>query len=332
VSGFSVIVCTYNPNPEIFRRLLISLEFIFLKKDIFEKELIIVDNNSTDKLKVENYRSGFQLLFAKTTIIYEGKPGLTAARLAGIKAAKFERIVFFDDDNEPDEDYLLNAALLFNELPEVSAWGPGKVGVEYTDSSGEWLNNFREVFQERNEKQRLFANSVEWQNCYPFGTGLCVDAVVAKKYQAEVLQGKYTLNDRKGKSLSSGGDTQLILTAVKSGCSVGVAPELKLKHLIDGNKATLKYMQKQQYGTASAYIKARNQVFEASEETITDVSNAQVLKMLYSIYRIHFNKSDYKRVLLLIATRLGEINARIVAYNLPKPLLLRGYEKLIGYS
>ena len=101
--SFSIVICTYNPNVEIFKRVLnaISNFSTFSPKH----EVIIVDNNSNPPVSNFDFVKDFINHLSDRRIIYENEPGLTNARIAGINQSSSEWIVFFDDDNEPDEDY-----------------------------------------------------------------------------------------------------------------------------------------------------------------------------------------------------------------------------------
>jgi hypothetical protein len=52
---------------------------------------------------------------------------------------------------------------------------------------------------------------------------------------------KGVVTDRKGKSLSSGGDNDICLTVLEHGWRVGYFPELKLTHLIPKERMTVDY-------------------------------------------------------------------------------------------
>ena len=54
-------------------------------------------------------------------------------------------------------------------------------------------------------------------------------------------KGKAIVTDRKGKSLASGGDNDICLTALEHGWGVGYFPELELTHLIPKERMTLQY-------------------------------------------------------------------------------------------
>ena len=325
--NFSIVICTYNPQPDVFARLLNAL--IRFSTDSPEHEVILVDNNSSPALVSNKSVKSFLALKKNAKLIFEEKPGLTAARLAGIKEAVHDWIIFFDDDNEPAVDYLQKAAAAIQLYPQTAAWGAAIVEVEYLGDVAYWLDSEKPLFQQRNELNTRFDNRPEWQPCYPFGTGLIIQKKVCKLYENRVAAKRYTLTDRKGKSLASGGDVQLVLTGIEQGFFAGIIAGLQIKHLIDESKATLAYLQKQQYGTASAYIKAYNQIFAQSPIPVTAVTNTEVFRTVYSLYRIYKKTTGNERFRLLLASKMGELNARVEAGGFAKPFLLRFYEKLI---
>jgi glycosyltransferase involved in cell wall biosynthesis len=325
--GFSIIICTYNPRGETFSRLLEALRNL---DDLSpEHEVIIVDNNSTIPLSENQAARAFLAAQHNSSLIRETTPGLTAARLAGIRQAHHEWLVFFDDDNEPEHDYLIIAASAIDQHPQVGAWGPGVINVVYTQTHNSWLATKKTLFQEHNAVETVFAKEQSWQTCYPVGTGLIVNKRIADVYAERVNSGRYSLTDRRGKSLTSGGDAQLVFTAVEMDYSAGSIAGLKLNHLIDSAKAKFSYLRKQQYGTASAYVKAHNEVFRQNRLGPGVVTNYVILKTLYSLYRIHRSRLGWRDFELLVASKLGEIHAAVFAADECKPVLLKWYEKMI---
>ncbi len=325
--AFSIIICTYNPDPSIFVQLLNSISNF--DKHSPDHEIIIVDNNSNPSIGSFDYIHEFILNHLNCKLIIEGKPGLTNARIAGINEAKAEWLIFFDDDNEPSFDYLVKTAKAINQFPEIGAWGASEIEVEFVAKVDDWVQDEKLLFQQRNDKETMYAHDPYWQVCYPYGTGLILNKDIAEVYVDRVRQNRYTLSDRKGKDLTSGGDVQMVLTAVEQGLGAGIISGLHIKHIIIPSKATLTYLQNHQYSTASIYVKAHNQVFQDALIHVSPVSNSQVFLKLYSLYRIHFNLFSKQRFFLLVASKLGELNARVLASGSKKPLLLRLYEFFI---
>jgi glycosyltransferase involved in cell wall biosynthesis len=326
--NFSIVVCTYNPNIEIFNRLLDSV-FAFSSLSPLH-EVIIVDNNSMPSLINNLVIEEFLLKKKNSRLIREEIPGLTSARLTGIKAAKYEWIIFFDDDNEPNAEYLINAAYSISLYPDVGIWGPGNVNVHFLGIKNQWVHLHKNLFQERNEDVIRYGNKTSWQEYYPYGTGLIGRKEILESYVFNVENNIYTLSDRKGKSLSSGGDVQIVYTAIKNGFSVGVNPSIKLNHLIDSSKAKLSYLRSQQYYTATASILAYNQVFTHNLIVLKKIRNRDVLLRVYTLSRIYWLNLDRRSFQLLLASKIGELNAMSYASGQKKPILLRLYESIIN--
>lgn len=326
MNGFSIVICTHNPTGELLQRLLTAL----LKfEDVVPHEVVLVDNNSNPVLADREQVKQFLSSHPQARLLNENNPGLTPARIAGIKAAAFDWLIFFDDDNEPSADYLSRVSLAINQYSQVGMWGPGNVEVIYTGSTEDWLSTKKNLFQQRNEPVTKFDQQQLWQPCYPYGTGMIIKKEIAIEYVKRVREGRYTLSDRKGKSLASGGDVQLVLTGISLGFSAGIIAGLSINHLIDSSKSNLIYLRKQEYGTASAFTKAYNQVFVEQQIPVRHISNKEVLKSLYSIYRIYRAGNTSIDFQLLLASKLGELNAQVFATDQKKPLLLRLYEKMI---
>ena len=328
---FSIIICTYNPHHDIFARLLNSISnFDKLSPDY---EIIIVDNNSKPPIGSFDYIHEFIVNHVNCKLIIEGKPGLTNARIAGINQAKAEWLIFFDDDNEPDEQYLEVCSSIIFQHPEVCAWGPGVVTVEFFKKNiPKWFKANKQFYQDSFIDSIFFDNKVEWSSCYPNGTGLVIRKNVATFYTELFEQRILTLADRIGKSLVSGGDTQMVMCGIKLGYFAGVSPKLKLNHLISGNKINLTYLLKQSYLTASCYVKAFNELnFDNNQIPIILEGNLRILTIIYYTCRTHLFRVSGNEFLLVLYDRIGEVNARYYACNSSfKPILLRLFEKLIN--
>src|SRR6187402_2986286 len=108
VAGISVIICCYNSVARIEP----TLKHLFAQKGVTasEWEIILVDNGSTDStsataLQLWNSLEGEKPAFK---VLQESIPGLSTARQTGIDAAAFEYVLFCDDDNWLQEDYVAN--------------------------------------------------------------------------------------------------------------------------------------------------------------------------------------------------------------------------------
>jgi glycosyltransferase involved in cell wall biosynthesis len=306
--SISILICTYNPDEQIFRRTLKSVESLILREDI-PVECIIVDNNST--LPVS------QLIFVRefldrcpwVRVIQEVQQGLTFARVAGFRASNNECIVFIDDDNEVSASYVEVLADLFTKYLSVCAWGPGTVNVEFMDNVSEWFSNtFKHLFQERQAKYNQYGCLPEtWASFYPFGTGLAVRREVLARYCDEVESGNLSAVDRKGKSLSSGGDMQIVWEGIKMGYAAGVAPKLAVNHLIPSSRSNLEYIKRLSFGTADTYYPCFNDSFpEMKSSIVADMpSSYLIVKSVFRKIVAHFIKLKLRLLKIDLAQYLG---------------------------
>ena len=256
---FSILICTCNPALDTLEKVLKSC-----RKQTFDPgkyEIILVDNNSANPLSEVKFikdipaTSNFKLIEEKTQ-------GLAYARIAGSKAANSDTFVFVDDDNVLDANYLQNLKHLQAQYPQVAAWGPGVISIEYRGAVPDWVKtNYSWLFQQKNIEETKFGSVAGWPDYYPAGSGLCVTRAVMEKYIHEFEKGNLTLTGRTGKILSSAEDTQIVWTAVKIGLSAGTSPLLMLRHVIPSSRTSLAYLKALNYGVAISYATALKEMF-----------------------------------------------------------------------
>src|SRR5690348_12350374 len=101
--NLSVIICTHNHRLEYLSRTLEALRVQTLP--MAEWELLLIDNASRSAVAA----SVNLTWHPNARHIREEVLGLTPARLRGIQEARGKLVVFVDDDNLLDPDYLTNA-------------------------------------------------------------------------------------------------------------------------------------------------------------------------------------------------------------------------------
>lgn len=316
---YSVIICTYNPDDNIFIRCLNAVTA--LNSTGLNLEFILVDNNSKLPLAEMRHVQDFltKVPFSKLLVVKE--QGLSYARMAGIEESKSENIVFFDDDNEPDPDYIQVLRNLHQLHPYVAAWGPGRVDVDFINGISKKLENYAlSAFQDRHEKFVTYSNQQYWQSCYPFGTGLCLKKIYLKGYISMVKQKKFTLTGRRGEQMTSGEDTQMILFCISKGGAAGVAPDLKMTHIVPAKRSTFEYLKKLTYGTSVCYSSC---VFEVFPNYLLDLEKKILSDRRFVIktlkkYLMLFFKSKPKKTFDLIAF-MGSVSGDYRVLNRPVP-------------
>ncbi|NBB22938.1 glycosyltransferase [Runella sp. CRIBMP] len=327
---FSIITCAHNPDLSIFERLVKAVDSLKLTNEL-DFEWIIVDNNSSVAIENITFIQKFLSDNGRLKVIKEFKPGLTNARITGVNNSKGDWIIFFDDDNEPKADYLLNSFLLCKSFPNVRCWGPGIVSVEFTEGETEgWLLDKKFIFQEKFVAGNLYSNANHWVDVYPAGTGLVIKREMLENYILKINSGDYTLTDRLGDELSSGGDTQIVFNVVKNGFCAGVSESLVINHLINKKKRSFHYLKRLFYLTNSSYLKAHNEVFVDSPFPLVYKNNLQIIKKIIKWVLLN-RKNLFDRYCLLIFFReMGDINRPYLYSNkLSKPLTLKVLEYII---
>ena len=305
--SFSIVICTYNPDTSIFERLLRAVDN-FIPSKMYNYDIIIVDNNSFPEILKNEGVVSFLNKNKNASILVEKKAGLTNARIAGIKAAKGNWIIFFDDDNEPSLHYLDELNLIINLYPNVGCWGPGNIKVKFIgENTPEWLLDYKEIFQEKQNTKLEYSDKKCWQNEYPFGTGLCILKTIANEYVLKVQKGIYSLSDRKRNTLSSGGDVQIVLTAISLDYFAGTSPNLQINHLISSKKTTFNYLIRLVYGTASSSLPAHYQVFPEEFKIVYVPSELENIKKIYYYIKNNFKEVGFIGILIKVSAYLGEL-------------------------
>jgi len=133
----SVIIPAYNEEKSIAKTLR-SLE----KQDYKDKwEVIVVDNNSTDKTSEVSKKFSNNL---DLKVILEKKKGRGTARATGANKSQGEFIFYTDADALVPKNWISGMVRHFDDSEVVAVTGPWKI----TDLGGfaQWfLNNFQEV-------------------------------------------------------------------------------------------------------------------------------------------------------------------------------------------
>jgi glycosyltransferase involved in cell wall biosynthesis len=251
--SISVILPTRNPHPGRLQRALAGLAGQTL--DRAQWEVLLVDNASDRPGEVPAELAtalpGFQRLS-------EPAIGLTPARLRGIAEAQAPLLVFVDDDNVLAPDYLAQSLRLFTEQPRLAAAG-GPVRPEWETTPPEWTHEFHGLLALRDLGAEIKichgGSGAPWPDFAPVGAGLVVRRAGAQAYAAALKRdpARRAL-DRRGRSLGSGGDNDLVFTLLHSGGDIGYFPELQLTHLIPASRLDAGYLARLNEGIMHTWV------------------------------------------------------------------------------
>ena len=238
VPMISVVICTHNPRRDYLQASLDGLRKQTLPAT--DWEFLLVDNGSTPALGGEIDLSGLPA----ARIVREEELGLTPARQRGLAEARAEIVLYVDDDNVLDPDYLAHVARMGREWPMLGAWGSGELRGVFETPPPAWMEPHLWYVTVHRVEKDIWSNQPD-MNCFPPGAGLAVRKAAAQPYFAAVKQDAFRRSlDRRGNNLSSSGDMDLLWTMTENGWGVGRFTGLKLQHLIAGRRLEEGYFQR----------------------------------------------------------------------------------------
>ena len=233
----SVVVCTHNPRPEYLDRTLAALRGQTLPRDRWE--LVVVDNASAPPVVVAD---------ARVRVVREPEPGLTRARIAGIREARAALLVLVDDDNVLASDYLEVALRIAAEHPLVGVFG-GQAVPEFEVPPPAWLEPFQAQLAIAQFADDRWSNQHD-PRVFPIGAGMCIRRPLAAAWAGEVAGDPVRRGlGRTGTNLISGEDTDMVVTCLRSGAGAGRFAALRLTHLIPRRRLEYGYTRRLAYAT-----------------------------------------------------------------------------------
>jgi glycosyltransferase involved in cell wall biosynthesis len=198
----------------------------------------VVDNRSDEPLadRIDLHWHPDVHVFREETL------GLTPARLRGIRESRGDLLVFVDDDNVLDGDFLEIALRTMEERPFLGSWS-GQCRPAFEEPPPEWTRRYWGNLSIREFNRDVWSNLPRLPESMPYGAGLCVRRDVALHYLDLHVSGKRSFQfDRSGTSLLSGGDNDLAACACDLGLGVGLVASLKLTHLMPTERLTVDYL------------------------------------------------------------------------------------------
>ncbi len=232
--GVSVIVCCYNSA----QRLPKTLEHVAgqIVPENISWEVIIVDNNSTDnteKVALEEWHKHHLSIPFK--VVTERREGLIFARQKGVEVSQFDLLLFCDDDNWLEKNYIHYAYEIMNANKKIAALGGKSEGFFETEKP-EWFSRFASAYAIG--KQHAVSGNIN-------GRGFVAGAGMVIRKQAfdlfDNIGFKPLLTGRKGKHLSSGEDAELCLVLLFLGYDLYYDDRLQFVHYMPSKRLKWKY-------------------------------------------------------------------------------------------
>lgn len=236
MTGISVIICCYNSELRIGE----TLKYLAAQRMVnFPWEIIVVDNASTDNTK-QHVRHVWEKLNRKDvtlTIADQPVQGLTHARRKGIEVSLYDIVIFCDDDNWLNTDFVNNAYAIMMSDPAIgAAGGEGKAVAD-----GElpaWFESYKTYYA--CYPQSAQDGELSGGMAFLYGAGLVIRKAIFQQLFSQGLE--MVTTDRSGTKLNSGGDNELSYLIRLLGYKLWYSSRLHFFHYLPGPRLTKAYL------------------------------------------------------------------------------------------
>lgn len=221
----SVIICTYN-RADLLLQSIRAIQKQDFPSDCYE--LIVVDNNSTDRTKeiVLDCAASSTL---QLRYIFESEQGLSHARNTGIRHAKGEIVAFVDDDIDAPSSWLTSIVNSFKDPEVVAAGGP--IRAMWLSCKPDWLTERWLGFLTINEFAQASETGEYKAPSYPWGANM------AFRKDLICSVGMFSTDlGRVGHSLLSCEEKDLFRKIHATGGKVAFSPEAVIHHKIPAER------------------------------------------------------------------------------------------------
>jgi glycosyltransferase involved in cell wall biosynthesis len=244
--GVSVVLCCYNSAGVI-----VPTIQALAAQDVCPGagyEVILVDNNCTDETVVLA-ESSWGDPAHPLRIVKEHEPGLINARKTGVKSARYEILLFVDDDLILPYNWAATIYRLYKKAASAGVIG-GTISPLFQGEKPWWFDRFAQVYA--CGVQKPSSGSPADKKTLP-GAGLSFrTAVIQEIFDAAV---PLFLVGRTQDTLSRGEDSELCLRAALMGWDVRQESTLVLQHYLLARRLSWEYvLQAKKGGGAAAVI------------------------------------------------------------------------------
>jgi glycosyltransferase involved in cell wall biosynthesis len=231
--GITLIICTYN-GATVLPQTIRHIAKQRVRADI-DWELVIVDNASTDntaEVAVNEWNK--YLAPAPLRLLLQPQKGLTYARELAIRNSKYDFILFCDDDNWLNPEYLNLAYDLMVKHPTIGVLG-GYGELVFQSEPPLWAKNLRAY---ASGPQAEFSGRTKHYAVYGAGCIIRRDAFRL----LDKVGFKPFLTDRLGTGLSAGGDYELCYAVALLGYDIWYDESLRFKHFMKKERLSVEYI------------------------------------------------------------------------------------------
>jgi glycosyltransferase involved in cell wall biosynthesis len=235
VVQFSVIVCAYNAVSRL-QKTLEHLAAIDYPSDLVE--IIIVDNNSSDgtaEFAEKSWRKAKSPFSFK--MVQENRQGLSNARKRGIYEAKYDYIVFCDDDNWLSPQYLNIANSVITQNKFIGVLGGQGIPVTGETTLPNWFYTYASGYAVG--VQRMKSGDIS-ERGFVWGAGM----VVRRNLLLNIFSAGHELllSGRKGSKITAGDDCEMCKWFLLAGYKLWYEESMIFYHFIPKERLTDEYL------------------------------------------------------------------------------------------
>ena len=247
--GISVILCCHNSVGKLEP----TLQHLQVQQNMQqdEWEIILVDNASTDgtaEFAAKTWNSNSTSVSFR--IVAEPEPGLAHARKRGISEAQYRFLLFCDDDNWLNPNYVREALEIMRQNPKIGVLG-AFAQPEFEAEAPPFfdVNQYHAL---ATGPQYTEEGDITNSRAVVYGAGMVVNKVAYEKLVSE-YHFSFQTSGRKGKSMASSEDHELCLALKQIGYRIFWSKKLALKHFIPTSRTTINYYRQLFFGFGTSY-------------------------------------------------------------------------------
>jgi glycosyltransferase involved in cell wall biosynthesis len=240
----SVVICCYNSAarlPETLRHL--------VEQKIpqgMEWEIVVVDNASADDTTAVAERFAAAHPELSVRIVPEPQPGQMFARVRGLREARGGIILFVDDDNWLEPEYVALMAETMQAHPEIAGLGGMSTAV-YEQEPPPWVSRHERLFAVSGlpkETDELTEVNFLW------GAG----TAFRRRALEDVADLSFRVPGRRGTALHGGDDDELCYRLQIRGHKLFRHPSLRFQHYLPAQRVQWSYLRRLCYATGEVGV------------------------------------------------------------------------------
>lgn len=298
-----ICICTHNPRLDILRIVIDSIARQATSPALIK--VLLVDNVSTPPLD-EDVLAPISKRGIACRIVREPELGISKARLRAINETDDEWILFVDDDNELDSEYIEQGLAFIRDHPDVGCLG-GRLILARNIYASYWVEPFLPFLGIKDEgDMEIFGTGERWGPWEPPTAGAWVHRKVLNEYSRRARQDQSLFRLGRGgkQNLSSCEDSILMRGSRSVGMMNAYAPGLSLNHHLDEKRFHFWYLMRLMWGYGLSHVVLETVLQGPQPVPEYYRSRGAFLKLLASILRVETRKS-VPFAIGLIAYHLG---------------------------